>query len=69
MNSFTEIVETWGRRQMGIDIGVTKDRARDWSRCNSIPAKYWKRVLELAPSRNIELTPVLLVELAHKHDA
>ena len=64
VNSFREIVETWGRRQMGLDLGVPKERARQWSRDDSITAKYWKRLLAKAPDRNIDVSPELLIDLA-----
>jgi len=64
MESFREIVETWGRQQMATDLGVPKERARQWSRDNSIPQWYWKGLLAKAPDRNILVSPELLIDLA-----
>ena len=64
MHSFTEIVETWGRTELAIDLGVPKERARQWSRDNSIPQWYWKGLLSKAPERNIEISPEILIDLA-----
>lgn len=65
MNSFTEIVETWGRKEMVVDLGLSnKDQPRQWSRDDSITAKYWRRMLDAAPKRNIHISPDLLIDLA-----
>ena len=64
MQDFREIVEAWGRKELASDLGVPKERARQWSRDNSIPQWYWRVLLEKAPKRNIEISPKLLIDLA-----
>ena len=64
MKNFTEIVETWGRTNMVADLGVPKDMPRQWSRDNSIPAWYWRRLLNKAAERNIAISPDTLIDLA-----
>lgn len=66
VNSFTEIVETWGRAELASAMGVPKERARQWSRDNSIPQRYWKRLLAEAVEREFPISPDLLIDLAAK---
>ena len=68
MQSFTEVVETWGRDVLAKDVGVPKERARQWSRDDSIPAWYWKTLLAKAPKRNIKISPDLLIDLAARDE-
>jgi len=67
MESFTEIVESWGRQQMATDLGIPKERARQWSRDDSITAKYWKDLLSKAPDRDIDISPETLIRLAARN--
>jgi len=67
MDSFREIVETWGRTKIANDLGVPKERARQWSRDDSITAKYWQDLLSKAPSRDIDISPEVLIRLAAKN--
>ena len=68
VQSFTEIVETWGRKEMAADLNLSnKDMPRQWSRDDSITAKHWKRLLEKAPERNISISPDLLIDLAARN--
>lgn len=64
MQSFTEIVESWGRAELAADLGVPKERTRQWSRDDTIHAKYWRGLLEKAPERGIRVSPELLIDLA-----
>ena len=64
MNSYTEIVNTWGVTEMAFDLGVPKERVRGWMRYNMLPPANWRRLLEKAPSRNIDISPDLLIDLA-----
>lgn len=64
MDSFAEIVRTWGRDQMATDLCVPKERVRAWERFDTIPDEYWKEILATAPKRNIKLSPRLLINLA-----
>ena len=64
MNSFTEIVESWGRSELAFDLKVPKERTRQWSRDNSIAAWYWKDLLSKAPERNIDISGDLLIDIA-----
>ncbi len=69
MDSFTEIVQTWGRANMASDLSVPgeqvpEERVRSWERFNTIPDKHWRRLLNKAPARNISISPDLLIDLA-----
>jgi len=66
MESFTKIVEAWGRLEMASDLGVPKDMPRQWSRDDSIAAKYWRELLNKAPARNINISGDLLIDLAKR---
>ena len=67
MESFTEIVRAWGRTKMADDIGVTEERVRNWERLDSIPDDFFRRLLDKAPERNIEISPDLLINLAARN--
>ena len=64
MNSYTEIVNTWGVTEMAFDLGVPKERVRGWKRYDTLPPANWKRLLEKAPARNIKISPDLLIDIA-----
>ena len=66
MDSFSEIVETFGQQALADDVGVPKERARQWWRDDSIHSKYWKRLLKAARKRRIKITPELLIDLADR---
>ncbi|KKK55593.1 hypothetical protein LCGC14_3073010 [marine sediment metagenome] len=67
MESFTEIVKTWGRADMAKDLGVTEERVRNWERLDSIPDDFFRRLLDKAPKRNIRISPDLLIDLAARN--
>ena len=48
------------------DAGVDIEAARGWRKRDSIPAKYWKVLLNKAPERNIDISGDLLIELASR---
>ena len=68
MDSFTEIVEDWGREALASDMDIPKERARQWSRDDSIPSWYWQKLLARARRRGIKITPNLLIRLAARDD-
>ena len=67
MKSYAEIIRAWGRAEMAADLGVPKERVRSWERFDTFPDEHWKLALELAPTRNIEISPDLLIELAARN--
>ncbi len=67
MHSFTEIVETWGRKRLVTDLGLPEDMPRQWSRDDSIHAKYWKKLLASPRAWAIGITPEILIELAARN--
>ena len=66
MNTYADIVNAWGRERMASDFDVPKERVRSWERFNTFPVEHWKLALKLAPNRNIEISPDLLIDLAAK---
>lgn len=66
MESHSAIIVAWGRKLMAKDLRVPAERVRGWERQNSLPAGYWKSLLEKAPARNIAISPDLLIDLAAK---
>ncbi len=66
MDDFFEIVEIWGRPEMSADLKIPKDMPRQWWRDNSIPAWYWRRMLDKAPERNIDISNDLLIDMAER---
>ena len=64
MQNMSELIDVWGRKELANDLDVPKERVRGWRRHDTLPQKYWKRLLEKAPSRNIEISPDLLISLA-----
>ena len=64
MQNFSEIIEIWGRPEMSDDLKVPPDMPRQWWRDNSIPAWYWRRMLNKAPERNINISADLLIDIA-----
>lgn len=63
-DSFSDLVETWGRQHMVDDLGETKDIVRGWFRNNNIPSDRWQKLLDKAPKRGIKISPETLIELA-----
>lgn len=41
-----------------------KDRVRKWDQLDILPVEHWQTLLEIAPSRDIDISPELLIELA-----
>ena len=41
-----------------------KDRIRKWDQLDILPVEHWQALLEIAPSRDIDISPELLIELA-----
>ena len=66
MDSFTDIIRAWGCERLASDLSVPKERVRSWERFNTFPDEHWKLALKLAPNRNIEISPDLLIDLAAK---
>lgn len=77
MESFSEVIQTWGRQQLTVDLaeplGIReetddfrrlKDRIRKWEELDILPTEHWKAILSKAPSRGIKLSPELLIDLA-----
>ena len=64
MDSFTNIVRSWGCEKLASDLGVPKERVRSWERFNTFPDEYWKLAVKLAPTRNIEISLDLLADIA-----
>ena len=49
------------------DAGVDVETVRGWRKRDSIPAKYWRELLDKAPKRNIRISPDLLIDLAARN--
>ena len=49
------------------DAGVDIEAVRGWRKRDSIPAKYWRELLNKAPERNIRISPDLLIDLAARN--
>lgn len=64
MKSFADLVELWGRNELAGDLGVPKNRVRNWVRHDSIPDVYWRALLNKAPDRGIDISPDLLIDFA-----
>ncbi len=64
MESHSEIVHAWGRETLAKDLNVPKERVRAWERFGSIPAEYWRELLNKAPERNIHISGDLLIDIA-----
>ena len=64
MQNMAKLIDTWGRAELAKDLGVPKERVRGWRRHDVLPPKYWKRLLEKAPARNIKISPDLLIDIA-----
>lgn len=66
MNTYTEIVVAWGRQQLAEDLGVPPERVRGWERFDKIPSSNWRRMVDLAPTRGVNISPDLLLNIAAK---
>ena len=65
MNSFTQVMCAWPKISLlADDAGVDIEAVRGWRKRDSIPARYWKKLLDKAPERNIEISPEILIDLA-----
>lgn len=62
-NTFSELIGLWGIAQFAGDIGVTYSTANAMKQRNSIPAKYWARVVEKAAKRDISCTADRLMQM------
>ena len=67
MESYREIVQTWGRQTLASDLNIPEERVRAWERFDSIPAGYWQNMLNKAPERNINISGDLLINIAAKN--
>lgn len=68
MNSFEQIINAWPSiGEFANDMGVNVETARGWRKRDSIPAKYWKRLLNKASQRNISISADILVDLAARN--
>ena len=68
MDSFENIICGWpGMDVLASDAGVDVETVRGWRKRDSIPAKYWRELLDKAPKRNIKISPELLIDLAAKN--
>lgn len=55
MQTFKDVIEKWPSiSEFGSDIGVDDTHARTMKQRDSIPAKYWVRVVEGAQRRKID---------------
>ena len=62
-----EIIAIWSRRQLARDLNVPVERVRGWERQNSLPASYWRELLNKAPERNIDISGDLLIDIAARN--
>ena len=66
MQNISDLIDVWGRAELAHDLGVPKERVRGWRRHDTLPQKYWKRLLKIAPDRNIDISPEMLIDLAER---
>ena len=64
MDSNREIIRTWGIKRLAEDLGIPRERVRGWERWDSLPASYWRELLNKAPERNIHISGDLLIDIA-----
>ena len=65
--SFVEIIAAWpGIDVLANDMGVDIEMVIGWRKRDSIAAKHWKRLLQIARKRNIKIRSDLLIDLAAK---
>lgn len=66
MHSFSDIISRWPScEEFARDVGTKGVNARSMRQRNSIPARFWPKVVESARQRRIEgITHELLSELA-----
>ena len=65
MKSFTQVMCAWpSMALLAEDAGVDVEATRGWRKRDSIPSKYWRRLLNKAPERNINISSDLLVDIA-----
>ena len=66
MRTNREIIRMWGRGQLAADLGIPKERVRGWERWDSLPASYWRELLNKDAERNIDISGDLLIDIAAK---
>ena len=64
VDTYTQIIKTWGRKEMAADLGVPVERVRGWERFNKFPPQHWRVALNKAQARNIPISSDLLIDLA-----
>lgn len=67
MESFNDVIGLWpSLPELAADLKVPYERAAQWRKRNSIPARHWARLIEVAQERGFRcVTAERLAELAH----
>lgn len=70
MDSFVTIISAWpSRRDLAADLAVDEGLVKQWQRRDSIPARYWHRLVEAASERQISgIDEQVLTRLAARAD-
>lgn len=64
-----EIIAFWpSTALLAEEIGESKQKVHQWTVRDSIPAKFWVRLVTLAHNRDIAITYKMLAEAAAKKD-
>lgn len=51
--SFSDLIDAWGKSHLQADIGVKAGLPSVWKHRNSVPARYWPRLVTAAERRGI----------------
>jgi hypothetical protein len=51
--SFSDLINAWGGTHLQADIGVKAGLPSVWKHRNSVPARYWPRLVTAAEKRGI----------------
>lgn len=71
MQNFADLIERFGgAARMALEIGVSANTIRQWACRNSIPGRYWQKIIDTAKRLGIRgINAAKLAELASPPEA
>lgn len=65
IDTYEDVIGLWpSARVMAEEVGVHPEAVPGWKKTNSIPAKYWLRIIDTPTARRAKLSLKRLAEMA-----
>ena len=67
-DTFDDLIAAWGIQRLADDFGVNYSTVNAMKQRNSIPSKWWPKLLEKARSRGVKITQRSMYAIQQRSD-